>query len=352
MSRKSQIALVASIATAVAAGGATAAKRHVRVQREQARAEVGSLLARGRCDRLRPVTTEDGVALHVEEVGPLDAPLTVVFVHGWVCTSQAWIFQRRSLASRHVRLVFYDQRGHGSSGRPKPENTGVEILGRDLARVIEAVEPAGRVVIVGHSMGGMTLMALAEARPELFGPGGVVAGAALLSTSSGKLAMVSFGFPTALTQVTRRLLPRSYAALVRFGDRVEEHRPRGDFTWMLSKYLAFSGNVEPALVELMETMIAQAPLATSAGFGAALLGHDKLAALPVLAQTPTLIMVGASDVLVPVDHSETIAEALPSAELVVQPSCGHMIMLEAPDAVNVQLRRLMRRALAVTGDRR
>ena len=96
--------------------------------------------------------------------------------------------------------------------QPKLRGRGVRLRLRvddadHLARVIEAVEPAGRVVIVGHSMGGMTLMALAEARPELFGPAGLVAGVALLSTSSGKLATISFGLPTALTQVTRRLLP-------------------------------------------------------------------------------------------------------------------------------------------------
>lgn len=351
MSRKSQIALAASVASAVAAGGAAAAKRRVRSQRARVGVErVASLTASDPADRSYVVTTEDGVALHVEEVGPAAAPLTVVFVHGWVCTSQAWVLQRRSLASPDVRLVFYDQRGHGRSGRPRPEKTDLEVLGRDLGRVLQAAAPAGPAMLVGHSMGGMVVMALVDQRPELFDGTGPVVAVALLSTSSGRLASVSLGLPAGLAHVTRRLLPRSYSVLARYGDRIESRRPRGDFTWMLSKYLAFGGSVDPALVELMEEMIAQAPLATSAGFGAALLGHDKLAALPRLAAIPTSIVVGGADVLTPVDHSRAIAQALPSADFAVVEGAGHMIMLEAPERTDEQLRALMRRASAA-GDR-
>ena len=45
--------------------------------------------------------------------------------------------------------------------------------------------PEGPIVLVGHSMGGMTIMALADAHPELFGD--QVLGVALLSTSAGEV---------------------------------------------------------------------------------------------------------------------------------------------------------------------
>jgi pimeloyl-ACP methyl ester carboxylesterase len=263
-----------------------------------------------------------------------------------VCTSQAWVFQRRELASPDVRLVFYDQRGHGRSGRPAPDKTDQEILSRDLARVIDAAAPTGPVILVGHSMGGMTVLALVEGRPDLFEPAGRVGAVALLSTSAGKLASSSLGLPAGLAHVTRRLLPRSYSALVRYGDRIENHRPRGEFAWMLSKHLAFGGDVSPALVGLMEAMIAQAPLAMLAGFGAGLLGYDKRAALARLTDLPTLIMVGGADLLTPVDHSTVMTKALPAAQFVIVPGCGHMIMLEAPDQTNDHLRDLIGRLRA------
>ena len=59
------------------------------------------------------------------------------------------------------------------------------MLGRDLDAVLRALAPDGPLVLVGHSMGGMTIMALAEQRPELFAER--VAGVALLSTSAGEV---------------------------------------------------------------------------------------------------------------------------------------------------------------------
>ena len=70
-------------------------------------------------DRSCVVTTPDGVPLAVREVGPQDAPLTVVFAHGFCLRMGAFHFQRARLAEQwgpQVRMVFYDQRGHGQSG--------------------------------------------------------------------------------------------------------------------------------------------------------------------------------------------------------------------------------------------
>ena len=84
---------------------------------------------------------DDGVLLSVEEIGPRDAPLTVVFVHGYTLSMASWTFQRRTLAAElatanghrpDARLVFYDQRGHGASGRGHAERSTIEQLARDL----------------------------------------------------------------------------------------------------------------------------------------------------------------------------------------------------------------------------
>ena len=122
-------------------------------------------------DRSCVVTTPDGVPLAVREVGPEDAPLTVVFAHGFCLRMGAFHFQRARLAEQwgpQVRMVFYDQRGHGQSGDASPDSYTVEQLGQDLETVLAVMAPRGPVVLVGHSMGGMTVLSHARQYPQRY----------------------------------------------------------------------------------------------------------------------------------------------------------------------------------------
>ena len=76
----------------------------------------------------------DGVQLAVYEAGPTRAPLTVVFVHGYTVTAECWAIQVRELADPSVRIVLYDQRGHGASQVGPPKDDTIEQLGHDLVR--------------------------------------------------------------------------------------------------------------------------------------------------------------------------------------------------------------------------
>ena len=87
--------------------------------------------------------------------------------HGYALNLDSWHFQRRDLRDV-ARLVLWDQRSHGRSGRSTVPHATLEQTGRDLGDVIDEVAPDGPLVLVGHSMGGMTIMSLAEQRPELF----------------------------------------------------------------------------------------------------------------------------------------------------------------------------------------
>ena len=91
-------------------------------------------------------------------------PPTIVFSHGYALSLDSWHFQRKALRGRY-RLVFWDQRGHGRSATGPHGSATIDQIGRDLARVIEALAPDGPLVLVGHSMGGMTVMSLAEQDP-------------------------------------------------------------------------------------------------------------------------------------------------------------------------------------------
>jgi pimeloyl-ACP methyl ester carboxylesterase len=303
-------------------------------------------------DRVRSVAADDGVLLHVEEMGPegdVRGP-TVVFVHGYTNELAVWHYQRQAFAADNPgRLVFYDQRSHGKSGRSSAEHSTIEQLGRDLYAVLEACAPRGPVVLVGHSMGGMTIMALAHEHPELFGPR--VRGVALLATSTGKFAEATFGLPVAITPVTSRVLPFLTRGMRRQPKLFERSRRLGtDLAFLLARSYAFgSRDVSPALVEFVEKMTANTPVDVIAEFYGTFVDHDKLDALQVLDRVETVVLVGSKDKLTPVDHSRVMADAVPSAQLVVVEGAGHMVQLERGPLVTLHLRALLRRVAKAAG---
>jgi pimeloyl-ACP methyl ester carboxylesterase len=340
---------------AAAAGAAVVADRRVVARRRRARAaqdEFAEPLA-ARSGFLR---ADDGVALYYEEDGPPDAPVSVVLAHGFCLDHNDFLFQRRALLERYgdaVRLISYDQRSHGRSGRCASDRATIDQLGADLLLLIETLAPAGRLVLIGHSMGGMTIMALADAHPELFGDGGRVSGVALLSTTTGKLATVSLGLPAALARLRGPILPLLLRGASRTPELVERGRARtSDFAWIFLRRLAFGSDVDPALVEFLSAMIAHTRVDVIADFYPTLMDHDKLSALDVLTHTPVFVICGERDVLTPPEHSRAMADALPSAELVLVPDAGHQALMERPDVVNVPLMTLVDTALAEARPRR
>ncbi|HLM07413.1 MAG TPA: alpha/beta hydrolase [Blastococcus sp.] len=318
-------------------------------------------LAARPADRTALVQADDGVLLAVEEIGPKDAPLTVVFVHGYTLSMASWTFQRRTLAAElatanghrpDARLVFYDHRGHGASGRGASERSTIEQLAHDLEAVLDARVPQGPVVLVGHSMGGMTIMGLASRRPDLFGE--KVVAAALLSTSSGNLADLSFGLPELLTRVRAAVFPIAAWTMRRrpaFAERTR--RVAADVVSVVTHSLSFaSADIDPALGHYVDAMIAGTPVDVIAEFYPALAGLDETGSLEPLRSVPTLVLTGDQDKLIPREHSDLIVQRLPEAEYVVVPEAGHMVQLEKPDEVSRALTALLRKAGAATPARR
>jgi pimeloyl-ACP methyl ester carboxylesterase len=346
--KRERLGLIGAVAGAVAVGAAAglAAERYaigrVRLAEDPEAEEPFFALP---ADRVRQVHANDGVPLHVEEVGPEDAALTVVFCHGYTLEMASWHYQRKALAQEELgKLVFWDQRSHGRSGRGSAASATIDQLGEDLHAVIEACAPRGKVVLVGHSMGGMTVMALADSHPELFGPR--VVGVALVATSPGKLAEVTFGLPALFTGVNRRVLPFLTRGMRGRPELFERGRRLGtDVAFLATRRASFgSKDVPPSLVELTERMIAATPVDVIAEFYDTFMDHDKLTALSVLDDVETLVLVGSADVVTPLAHSREIAAALPRAQLVVLEGAGHMVQLERHALVTLQLRALVRRA--------
>ncbi|MDT0387432.1 alpha/beta fold hydrolase [Streptomyces dubilierae] len=278
------------------------------------------------------------------------APVTVVFSHGYCLSQDSWHFQRAALRGV-VRTVHWDQRSHGRSGRgvaqARGESVTIEQLGRDLKAVIDAAVPEGPIVLVGHSMGGMTVMALADQYPELIRER--VVGVAFVGTSSGRLGEVNYGLPVAGVNAVRRVLPGVLKALGQRAELVEKGRRATAelFAGIIKRYSFASRDVDPAVARFAERMIESTPIDVVAEYYPAFNDHDKTEALGCFADLPVLVLAGVQDLVTPSEHSEAIADLLPDAELVLVPDAGHLVMLEHPEVVTDRLADLLTRTGAV-----
>jgi pimeloyl-ACP methyl ester carboxylesterase len=294
-------------------------------------------------DREYTVRSDDAVALSVEELDPADggAPeLTAVLIHGYTLDRRAWLFQRHELAhstAPRVRQVLYDHRSHGRSGRSPRAACTIEQLGRDLRAVIHAAAPEGPVVLIGHSLGGMTIMALAEHDPELFTER--ICGVAFLNTSAGDIGRS--GLPKPILSRRNPMMPVAkqlarWELSARVIDRGRE--AARNLIWGLTRSLSFGDEkVHPALVELLYMMIRATSFEVMTDFLEEFGRHNRYAALAGLQHAKALILGTEGDRMIQYQHSEAIAALLPQAQLVQIPESGHVMMLEQPKLVNEHL---------------
>jgi pimeloyl-ACP methyl ester carboxylesterase len=292
----------------------------------------------------RTVTTDDGVDLHVEVDGDAAAALTVVLSHGFTARLAEWALQRTALRER-ARLVLWDQRGHGRSGWTRLTAATIDRTGRDLGEVLDATTPTGPVVLVGHSMGGMSVMALARQRPELFGPR--VVGVFLLATSAGGL--VETGLAGRAVKVVRRLrLLSLYLRLLQLvAPLLERFRRRGTAIGRrVTRRLLFgTDDADPASVRLVQQLLEETPWPVAMAFYATFLDHDETAALEVLRRVPVTVVAATHDRLTPAAHGRHLAEVIgDGAELVVVPGAGHSVNLTRTEVVDRALLDLLDRA--------
>ncbi|SDY90109.1 Pimeloyl-ACP methyl ester carboxylesterase [Modestobacter sp. DSM 44400] len=280
--------------------------------------------------------------LHVEVDGSPDAPLTVLLTHGFTARLGEWDDQRAALRGR-ARLVLWDHRGHGRSAWADRRTATIDRTGQDLGEILDATTPSGPVVLAGHSMGGMSVLALARRRPELFGTR--VVGVFLLATSADGLTDGVIG---RIVGLARRLgLLAVYLHWLQWiAPLLERFRRRGTALgrWYTRRYLFGRDDADPAQVRRVQDMLEETPLPVTTAFYATFVDRDETAALEVLGRVPVTVVVGTHDRLTPAVHSRRIAEIVgPGAELVVVPGAGHSVNLTRPEVVDGALLTLLDR---------
>jgi len=280
------------------------------------------------------VISGDGTRIHAERFGPADG-LPVVLAHGWTENLTYWIHVIRELSGRGFQVVAYDLRGHGHSGGAG--DYSVARFGEDLEAVLELVVGDGqRALIVGHSLGAMSIAAWAhdhdvERR---------VGAAALLNTGVGDLMAESLIVP--IPRLARAINER-VAVHGFLGSRAPLPRFSSPISHAIIRWIAFGPSATPAQVAFYERMLLAMPPSARADVGIAISEIDLYDALPRLT-VPTIVVAGEADRLTPPSHAKRIAEMLPALErLIILPETGHMAPLERPQEINQALTALAER---------
>ncbi|HEX7211011.1 MAG TPA: alpha/beta hydrolase [Propionibacteriaceae bacterium] len=350
--KRSQLArglgLVASVAALAAGGVALGVELERRiVSKRLARksdvdvAEFFSLRADG-----PDVITPDGVVLHTEvDEGEAD-DITLVLVHGYALNLDCWHFQRLHFRGQ-LRQVLYDLRSHGRSSRSEAELCRIPQLAEDLYQVLQELVGHAPVILVGHSMGGMTIMRLAQVHPELFGS--QVLGVALLCTSAGEMAEYSpiRGIPgRTFTRIAEPLM----AGLNRIPELVSHGRRAGsDLGYVVTRRMAFGSDVPSSYVDFASEMLAEIPLEVVADYYPAFKELDEYQGLEILSAVPTVVIGCENDMITPIEHTARIIELLPKAEAIRVENSGHLGIIEKHDIFNGALDQLLARVRAELG---
>lgn len=234
--------------------------------------------------------------LVVHDSGDAGPGLPLLLVHGVGGHAGQWPGGLLSLGGR--RVVAVDLPGHGSSKAP-PERS-VEGYARAVRAVLDRLD-LGVAIVAGHSMGGAIALTIALEAPER------IAGLVLLATGARlrvtPALLASTAQPELLRQAARAMADGSFG--------------RNATAAMRETFVREMGGSRPGLLH--------AAFSACDAFDV----MDRLGEI----RAPALVVCGEDDQVTPPKYSEKLRASIPSAELVLVPGAGHMVMIEEPEVV-------------------
>lgn len=324
-----RLALATGALTLAGAGVAVAAElRHRRVI---AADPDWPLLSSPLAGEVVAVRSADGSELHAEVFGPEGAP-TIVLVPGWTEELQLFDLLTRGLLGRGFRVVAFDPRGQGLSDCSPDLDQRIERYAEDVTAVLAATCAArDDVIIAGHSMGGMSIVAWAAAADVR----AYVRAVALISTGVSGL-VDDLGLLSASIPIEAR---RAILTPLLMGDQpmITLSTP---MSRAINRYMLFGPDATAAHVAFTERMIWRMHGKLRAAAALTMRELDLTAALERVS-VPALVVVGDEDRLTPIVHARRMVGGLPHvAEFLVLPRTGHMTPLERPVELADALQRL------------
>lgn len=280
------------------------------------------------------ITSPTGSTLYVEVHGPRDAP-PVILTHGWGLDSTIWYYLRRHLSQR-FRVIVWDLPGLGRSRAASGQAVDLSHFALDLKALLSLTDgkPA---VLVGHSIGGMTIQTLVRDHSEVLN--GSVAGLVLVNTTytnplrtmvlSGLAQALRWPLLEPLFRLTIWLQPLVWLSAWQSYLSGSAH---------LANRIGFASHVTRSQLEHTTLLATRNPPAASARGNLAMFRWDADGALQTIT-VPTLILAGDSDLVTKCEASKTLARATPGGRLEVIRDANHMGFLERSEIYNEQIAR-------------
>lgn len=268
-----------------------------------------------------------GAKLYVEQLGPKDAPC-LILTHGWGCDSTVWAYAKREL-SQTFRLVLWDLPGMGRS-RAGPDGVHLSAFAEDLARVID-YSGRDKVVVVGHSIGGMTIQTLARDNPQFFRDR--VAGTVLVNTTytNPLKTMVLSGLAQAMRplleiqlRLTTWLEPLAFLGAWQSYLNGSSH---------LANRLGFGRHVTRSQLQHISYITTRNSQRAQALGNLSMFRWDATDALSDI-DVPVLVLGGKVDLMTKPEASRAIVESAKDARLEIIEDVNHMGFMERPEAYN------------------
>lgn len=284
----------------------------------------------------------NGVEIAYEVHG--DGEVTVLLLPAWaIAHSGIWKAQVPYFAD-HYRVITYDPRGNGRSGKPTdPASYDVSVQVGDAAAVLDACD-ADRAVIAGLSFGGVLGFMLAATRPDL------TAGAVLVAAGLNVDARTDYPLARGM-----RTFDEDRGVDEGWG-RYNRHSMARDFEGFV-EFFAREATPEPHSSRAHEELHEQAR-GTTPEVLAATIGDragappekvaERIRSLARGIRCPVLLVHGSEDRIVPVELSRSLAELL-DAPLVELEGVGHSPQGRHPAEFNSLMRRFIDETVAATG---
>lgn len=282
--------------------------------------------------------TANGDRIYIETHGNPTGP-TVILTHGWGLDSSIWQYVKEDFSD--FRLVLWDLPGLGKSKAVRPVT--MDRLAEGLAEVI-AWTGAGPFVLVGHSIGGMTIQTLVRNRPLALQN---ARGAILINTTytNPLRTMILPGLMKALERpllrpamlLTKALLPLSWLSAWQSYLSGSAH---------LANRLGFGAHVTKSQLEAATLMATRNSPGVQADGNIAMFDWDATGAL-AKANVPVLVLGGSVDIVTKPSASETIATSTPAATLEIAEGAGHLGFVECEERYHAAMRRFLVRSFAI-----
>ncbi|AKE41980.1 Alpha/beta hydrolase [Corynebacterium kutscheri] len=253
--------------------------------------------------------------------GDEDAPVTVVFVHGFGLAAKSWHFQTAEIGL-HARCLLMDLSGHGRSQERVSTDNFIDAAADDVFHVLDDSEITGSLILVGHCLGGMTILNLMRRYPQLRAR---VKGMVLVATAAEAFSGENF------TQLMAQPI------FVNNEETVPE-------TNNLSKLIAsvfLPEHASQEVVTFYTEALNRLPRATVLGFSQALHTHDENIAETSISGIPGTIFVGDQDMVTPPAQAQHLQQLWPEATLNIIPGVGHILPLEKPRTLSMAITELI-----------